>query len=131
MPKPPIPSQFVEVLRRANPAVMAAIRTDGMPVTVATWYVWDDSGRILLNLAAERRRLDYLRHDPRVSLTVLDGDRWYRHVTVQGRVTLEDDPDHSDIDRLAAHYTGQPYPSRDEKRVSAWLEIDSYHVWGF
>lgn len=129
MAKPPLPEDVIELLKKPNPAVMATVRPDGGPVSVATWYLWDD-GRILLNMDGERRRLEHLRHDPRVSLTVLDGDSWYRHVSVQGRVTLETDPDKTGIDRLARHYTGKQYANRERPRVSAWLDIDSYHTWG-
>jgi PPOX class probable F420-dependent enzyme len=118
----------VELLRRPNPAVMATVRADGAPVTAATWYLWVD-GRILLNLDAGRVRLAHLRRDPRVSLTVLNSEDWYRHVSVQGTVTLEDDSDLVDIDRLARHYRGQPYPNRERPRVTAWLDIERVHVW--
>ena len=61
-----------------------------------------------------RRRLAYLREDPRVSLTAMDPDDWYTHVSVQGRiVSFEDDRDLVDIDRLSRHYTGRAYPTRD------------------
>jgi PPOX class probable F420-dependent enzyme len=131
MPKPPIPPQFVEVLKRPNPAVMAAVRADGSPMTAATWYLWDDTGRVLLNLDSSRKRLAYLRANPQVSLTVLDGDNWYRHVTVEGSVTLVDDTDYQDVDRLTQHYTGGPWTDRSQQRVSAWLDVDAYHTWGF
>lgn len=121
-------ADLVEMLRRPNPAVMATVRPDGAPVSVATWYLWDD-GRILLTLDAERARLDHLRRDPRVSLTVLDGVDWYRHVSVQGTVTLGDDPDLVDADRVSRHYTGHAYPNRKRPRVTAWLDIERVHVW--
>jgi PPOX class probable F420-dependent enzyme len=126
----PIPAQIAEVLAKPNPAVMATVRPDGAPVSVATWYLWDD-GRILVNLDGSRKRLEHLRADPRVSLTVLDEDSWYRHISVQGRVTLEPDPDLAGIDRLARHYTGKPYWKRAGERVNAWLEIESHHTWGY
>jgi len=107
--KPPLPDHLVELLKRPNPAVMATVRPDGTPVSVATWYLWDN-GRILLNLDERRKRLEHLRADPRVSLTVLDTESWYRHLSVQGSVTVVPDPDLSDIDRLSRHYGGQPYP---------------------
>lgn len=129
MAKPPIPADLVDLLRNPNPAVMATVRPDGTPVSVATWYLWAD-GRILLNLDAARKRLEHIRADPRVSLTVLDRDSWYRHVSMQGSVTLAPDPDLADIDRLAYQYTGKAYRNRQRARVSAWLDIDSYHVWG-
>lgn len=128
MAKPPIPADVVELLKKPNPAVMATVRPDGTPVSVATWYLWED-GRVLLNLDASRKRLEHMRANPHISLTVLDGDSWYRHVSIQGTVTIEDDPDLSAIDRIAQHYVQTPYPVRDNPRVSAWLTVDTYQVW--
>jgi PPOX class probable F420-dependent enzyme len=131
VPKPPLPDHIVEVLTRPNPAVIGVVRGDGAPVTVPTWYVYED-GRILVNMDAERRRLDHLRSDPRVSLTVLDGDDWYNHVSFLGRITLQDDPGLADIDRIARHYTGEQYgyANRERPRVSGWIDIESWHAWG-
>ncbi|HEV2637636.1 MAG TPA: PPOX class F420-dependent oxidoreductase [Actinocrinis sp.] len=130
MPTTPVPAEIAEFLSKPNPAVMASNRPDGQPVSVATWYLYDE-GRILVNLSDFRKRLDYLRADPRVSLTVLASETWYSHVSVQGRiVSLEKDPDTAAIDRIARHYTGADYPVRDQGRVSAWIEIDRWHAWG-
>jgi PPOX class probable F420-dependent enzyme len=122
--------EVTRILRAPNPAVMATAGVDGAPVTVATWYLWD-GGRVLLNLDAGRARLRHLRTDPRVSLTVLDGSEWHRHVSLGGAVTLEEDPELEGIDRLARHYTGRPYPNRERARVNAWLAVERVHVWGF
>lgn len=130
VPTSPLPDKLRDLLAKPNPAVIGTVRPDGQPVTVATWYVLDGD-RVLVNMDVGRARLDHLRHDPRVSLTVLDSDSWYTHVSVQGRVTeLVDDPDLADIDRLSRHYTGNAYPARDRGRVSAWIEIDRWHGWG-
>lgn len=126
----PIPPDVDELLGRPNPAVIATLRADGSPRSVATWYLWE-GGRVLVNMDAGRRRLDDLRHDPRVSLTVLDGDRWSTHVSLRGRVvSLADDEDMSDIDRIARHYTGMLYSNRERGRVSAWIEVSAWHRWG-
>jgi PPOX class probable F420-dependent enzyme len=131
MPTPPLPDRALDLLRRPNPAVMASLASDGRPVTVATWYLLEDDGRILLNLDGGRARLKHLQKDPRVSLTVLAGNHWYTHVSLQGRVVaLVDDEDLRDIDRLARHYTGSAYSNRDRPRVSAQVEIDRWHGWG-
>ncbi len=129
MPRPPIPQAVVDFLVRPNPAVIGTVRPDGAPVTVATWYLWED-GRILVNMDAERRRLSYLRTNPKVSLTVLDPDDWGTHTSVQGRISLQNDPDLSGIDRLAEHFSGKPYSDRERPRVSGWIEIEYWHVWG-
>lgn len=129
MPRPPVPRELDEFLTRPNPAVIATLRPDGSPHTAATWYIWDD-GRVLVNMDEGRKRLEHLRNDPRVSITVLGSDAWYRHVTVTGRVTrLEPDADLRDIDRLCRHYSGEPFGSRDRGRVSAWVEVEAWHAW--
>jgi PPOX class probable F420-dependent enzyme len=130
MPKPPLPAELDELLTRPNPAVIATLKPDGAPHTVATWYLWED-GRALVNMDEGRKRLQYLRADPRVSLTVFDGDRWYSHVSLRGRVvSLADDAEKADIDRLSRHYRGHDYPDRERGRVSAWIEVDTWHAWG-
>ena len=117
-------------LEAANPAVISTVRPDGQPVSVATWYLLDGD-RILVNMDGGRKRLDYLREDPRVSLTVLGEDNWYDHVSLQGRVVeWRDDDDLSDIDRLARHYGKDQYAKRDRPRISAWIEIVRSHTWG-
>ncbi|MFD5493965.1 PPOX class F420-dependent oxidoreductase [Streptomyces sp. NPDC001812] len=130
MSKPPLPSEADDLLRRPNPCVMATLRSDGTPVSTPTWYVWED-GRALISLDEGRVRLKHLRRDPRVTLTVLDEENWYTHVTLIGRVVeLKDDEGLADIDRLSRHYTGNPYPDRVRARVSAWIEVDRWHGWG-
>ncbi|MGW3622281.1 PPOX class F420-dependent oxidoreductase [Streptomyces sp. NPDC000880] len=130
MSKPPLPKEAVALLTKANPAVITTLRSDGQPVSTATWYLWDD-GRVLVNMDEGRKRLEHLRNDPRVSLTVLDEGNWYTHISITGRVTeLSEDKELADIDRLSRHYLGLPYPQRDRRRVSAWIEIDRWHGWG-
>ncbi|MEV5334072.1 PPOX class F420-dependent oxidoreductase [Streptomyces werraensis] len=130
MSKPPLPPEAEALLRKPNPCVMATLRSDGSPVSTPTWYLWED-GRVLINLDEGRVRLRHLRHDPRVTLTVLDADNWYTHVTLIGRVAeMRDDEGLADIDRLSRHYSGDAYPDRERRRVSAWVEVERWHGWG-
>ena len=131
MPTMPMPDHVIELLRRPNPAVMATVAADGRPVTVATWYLLENDGRVLLGLDASRARLKHMRTDPRISLTVLADDNWYTHVSLQGRVdSITDDEGLRDIDRLSRHYTGNRYPNRESPRVSAQVSIERWHGWG-
>ncbi|URM92483.1 TIGR03618 family F420-dependent PPOX class oxidoreductase [Streptomyces sp. MRC013] len=131
MSRPPLPEDAVAVLRKPNPAVLATLRPDGQPVSAATWYLWEDDGRVLVNMDEGRRRLGHLRRDPRVTLTVLDEGSWYTHVTLVGRVAeLREDEGLADIDRLSRHYLGREYRRRDRGRVSAWIEVERWHGWG-
>jgi PPOX class probable F420-dependent enzyme len=130
MPKSPLPEDAVAMLRKPNPAVIATLRPDGQPVATATWYLWDD-GRVLVNMDEGRKRLAHMRADPRVSVDVLDEAGWYTHVSIVGHVEeMYDDTDMADIDRIARHYTGGPYPQRDRGRVSALIAVDTWNGWG-
>jgi PPOX class probable F420-dependent enzyme len=130
MSKPPLPEAAITMLAKPNPAVITTLRPDGQPVSTATWYLWDD-GRVLVNMDEGRKRLEHMRNDPRVSLTVLDADDWYTHITVIGRVTeIREDTDLADIDRLSIQYLGKPYAQRDRRRFSAWISVESWHGWG-
>lgn len=130
VPKRPMPDAVAEFLAEPNYATIASLKADGQPVSVPTWYMFEN-GRILVNMDESRKRLGYLRNDPRVSLSAMDPDDWVTHVSIQGRVVeFVDDPSHTDIDRIARHYTGKPYYDREGKRISAWIEIDRWHAWG-
>jgi PPOX class probable F420-dependent enzyme len=130
LPRPPLPEPVRELLAKPNPAVVTTVRADGQPVSVATWYLMQGD-RVLVNMDEGRKRLEHLRNDPRVSLTVLDRDDWYTHVSLLGRVTeLREDTGLADVDRLARHYNGRPYPNRERGRVSALIEVDHWHGWG-
>jgi PPOX class probable F420-dependent enzyme len=123
-----LPPRLDAFMAKPNAAVIATLRPDGSPVTVATWYDWED-GRVLVNMDESRRRLAHMRADPRVSLTVLDAD-WSAHLSLQGRVvSFADDADLRDIDRLSRRYSGEPFSTRDRRRVSAWIAIERYHAW--
>jgi PPOX class probable F420-dependent enzyme len=129
VPKPPLPPDLVAFLAEPNPSVIATIRPDGSPHTAATWYLWVD-GRVLVNMDEGRRRLEHVRQEPRVSITVLGRADLYHHVTLRGHAAeLMADPQFTDIDRLSEHYTGRAYPQRDRGRVSAWIEVRSWHAW--
>jgi PPOX class probable F420-dependent enzyme len=129
MPKLPLPREAEELLGKANPAVIGTVRADGSPHTAVTWYLWEN-GRVLVNMAATRVRLRHIKRDPRVSLTVMDSQSWYRQVTVFGNaVEIYDDKDLADIDRLSLRYTRNPYRNREDARVSAWVEVEGWYGW--
>jgi PPOX class probable F420-dependent enzyme len=131
MPRPPLPAHVRELLAKPNPCVIATVRADGQPVSVATWYLLEADDRVLVNMDEGRRRLEHLRADPRVSLTVLDEDGWQTHVSLVGRVVeLYDDEGFADIDRISKHYIGSRFHNHDRRRVSALIEVDLWHGWG-
>lgn len=130
MSEPPLPADAQELLRRPNPAVVATLRRDGAPVSAPTWYLWEDD-RALVNMDEGRVRLQHLRRDPRVTLSVLDRDSWYTHLTLLGRVTeIREDEGLRDINRMAQHYLGREYPNQERTRFTAVVEVERWHGWG-
>ena len=130
MATPPLPDKVRAKLEQPNPCTITTLRSDGTPVSVATWYVLDGD-RVLVNMDHTRKRLQHLRDDPRVALTFLYKDSWYTHVSLIGRVVeIADDEGLAHIDRISRHYTGKDYPVRDSGRVNAWIEIERWHGWG-
>jgi PPOX class probable F420-dependent enzyme len=128
MPALELPPRVDEFLKRPNPAVIACVRPDGYPMSVATWYDWQDD-LILVNMHESRGRLRWMRSNPKVCVTVLDQD-WYRHVSLFGSVVkIVDDTTLADIDRLCSRYTGKAFANRAAKRVSAWIDPKGWHGW--
>jgi PPOX class probable F420-dependent enzyme len=129
VPRVPVPPEVDAFLAQPNPAVVATVSPQGAPHTAATWYDWE-GGRVLLNMDESRLRLRYLRENPAVALTVLGVRDWYHHVSLLGRVvSIEEDPELRDIDRLSVRYTRKPYADRNARRVSAWMEPERWHAW--
>jgi PPOX class probable F420-dependent enzyme len=126
----PLTDEAKTMLSKPNPAVISTVRRDGQPVSAATWYLLRDD-HVLVNMDNGRKRLEHMRNDPRVSLTVIDQGDWYTHITIIGRVTdIYDDEGLTDIDALSQQYQGKQYPDRSRARVSALIAIDRVHGWG-
>jgi hypothetical protein len=89
LPKPPLPDQVRELLAKPNPSVITTVRPDGQPVSVATWYLWED-GRFL--------------------------STWMKDASASSTcavVEMRDDAELADADRLARRYLGMAYPKRE------------------
>jgi PPOX class probable F420-dependent enzyme len=91
-------------LRVPRYAVIATINESGMPQLTAIWYELQGD-QVLMNTAAGRLKHRNLQRDPRLSLCIVDGERY---VTLYGRATLIEDPAQAQADdlQLARRYDG-------------------------
>lgn len=124
-----------EFLDERRFAVLATINESGVPQLTAMWYELQGD-EVMMNTVAGRLKHRNLRRDPRVSLCVVDGERY---VTLYGRVTLLDEQARAQEDdqRLALRYDGPEKAAARapvialQHRVTIRLALTHVHARGF
>ena len=115
-------------------AVIATINASGMPQLTAVWYALQGN-EVLMNTAAGRLKHRNLQRDPRLSICIVDGERY---VTLYGRATLIDERAQAQADdlQLAVRYDGpEKVPERaatiaTQHRVTIRMAITHVHARG-
>ena len=116
------------ILEAPNFAHVATVRADGSPHGVLVW-VDLEGDRVALNSAEGRAWPRNVERDPRISLTIANGENPYEYVEIRGRV-VEDTHEGADenIDALSKKYLGQEtYPFRQpgEQRIIFRIEPEA------
>jgi PPOX class probable F420-dependent enzyme len=109
-----------------NIGVVAVLREDGTPHQTPIWVDWD-GGFVVLNLTTTRRKLEYLRRDPRVSVLVVDRNDPFRWLRVEGKVAeITKEGAYEHIVRQAGVYLGkEEYPLREgEERILVRIALE-------
>lgn len=105
-------------------AVMATLKSDGMPSLSVIWFdLADEPDTILLNTRKGRYKERHLRRDPRISLCVEDKNDY---VTFEGRAELIDDDERglADIQCLARRYDSDPGEFEGQHRVTILMRVE-------
>lgn len=109
-----------DLLRGKNWATVVTLREDGSPHATPVW-IDTDGEHVLFNTAVGRAKERHLRHDPRVSVTVLPAENQQAgYVSVNGTAELVEEGAKEHIDKLAHKYLGvdeYPYLRPGERRV--------------
>jgi PPOX class probable F420-dependent enzyme len=101
--------------------ILATISRDGMPRLSVMWAIIEADGTVLMNTVRGRQKYFDVLRDPRVSICFEDR---YEYVTLEGTVTMRDDPDFTDIERLRDHYADDSdFRSQGAERVSLLLSV--------
>jgi PPOX class probable F420-dependent enzyme len=115
----------LRLLDGRNYAVLATVYPDGRPHTSAIW-VGRDGTDLLFSSAAGRVKHRNIRHDPRVSVTILESADPENYVELRGRVTsIDPDPDRSLHIELADKYgkdPGEPVPGQERIIIRVAVE---------
>ena len=105
---------------------LATTLPDGCPHSIPVWAILED-GRIAFFTQSTSRKARNLAADPRVALSLVDGDNPYRNAQIRGRVVevVEGEPALEVIDRISQHYIGAPFPMRSG--TVYWIEPETAH----
>jgi nitroimidazol reductase NimA-like FMN-containing flavoprotein (pyridoxamine 5'-phosphate oxidase superfamily) len=123
-------------------AVVAVIGDSGRANLTPVWFDYEGN-TVLLNLAAHRKKVDWLRQRPQATFLLMNPANAYHWMSVKATVVreiAEDDPVDgarvtAQLDRAFKKYTGgDTYslrdPSMEERRVLFELEVDSVATFG-
>lgn len=117
------PSNFHDLLRAPNTAVLSTVLPDGSLQGSPVWY-WFDGVLVHVSTLASRQKYRNLRRDPRLALTVFDPAQPLRYIEIRGTAELHDDPDGEMRDRIAVKHgfpDGTAFDPPGAKRVIATI----------
>lgn len=101
-----IPASHVELLKNANPAILATIKNDNQPHSSVMWVEYDGE-HILFSTVSSRQKAENIDANPNVSVLIVDPDNMYRYLEVRGKVVSTDtDEGCALINALAKKYRG-------------------------
>jgi PPOX class probable F420-dependent enzyme len=102
-----------ELAAGANFAAFTTLTPSGWPMTHVVWVDCDEE-HVLINTEVHRAKFKNIQRDPRVAVTIIDGDDPYRFAEVRGRVvnTVGGERARRHIDELSQKYHGHPYSNR-------------------
>jgi len=114
-----------ELLHGRNYAHVVTLHPDGRPHVTVTW-IDERDGAVLVNTAAGRVKVNNVRHDPRVAVSVYDQADPYRAISIEGEVReiVEGEEAERHIDALNRRYhDDEPWQYRpDQRRVLFLIE---------
>jgi len=131
MPRMPLPSWAERYLRQPHDAVLATVRRDGAPAAVPCWYGYSE-GHLFLSMGGRAKRLENIRRDPRVALSVLANGP-PRHLSLSGvAVAVRPDPGLEEIDLLSQRYQGREWDDRDSTDMTTVVvQVRTWICFGF
>ena len=102
-----IPESHADILEQKVLAHVATIGPDGEPHNNPVWFDTQD-GNIRFSQTTTRQKLRNLERDPRIALSIVDGNNPGRYLEIRGTVErIDPDPDKAFINSMAKKYIDQ------------------------
>ena len=101
------PQQVEDFLGRgAHVAHVATVRPDGRPhVSPVSFGSWD--GKVYAMLVDGAVKLNNIRHNPRVAVSVATDERPYKYVLVEGEAKISEENREEVLERILIGYVGE------------------------
>ena len=138
-----LPDMYKQLLDRPIPVILGLIGNDGRVNMTPMWFDYEGD-KVLVNVAAHRKKVEWIRARPKVSMLLVNPDNGYHWVSIKATVDrelLEDDPVEgkrvtAQLDKIWTKYTENPPPyglrdpAIDERRVLFECRIDRVATFG-
>ena len=128
MPNAPVPDRFHDLLESTTLGHLATVDGDGRPEVNPVWFLWDGE-HVLISVRASTRKYRNLRRDPRLAMSLLDGNNPQRYVELRGEVVaFERYDDLTFVNQLSRKYTGGDYQygHAGEERYKLTIRVDAW-----
>ncbi len=134
---------YRQLMDKPIACVMAVMGGDGRPNLTPMWFDYEGD-KVLINVAAQRRKTDWIRNNPQVSILIMNPENMYHWLSIKvtvEREVFEDDPDEGQrvteqLNRIWRKYVGEgdEYglrdPSIEERRVLFECKVDRIATFG-
>ena len=124
-------SGAVKLLQEPQIAQFATTMADGSPQITPVWIdVEPDGGHVLVNTAEGRVKTKNISRNPKVAVSVVAHDDYFRYVVVRGEIVeRRHEGAAAHIDKLAKKYLGQErYSGHQPGQQRVILKIKPTHV---
>ena len=107
-----IPESHADLLGSTAVAHIATLGPDGAPQNSLVWFWWEGAHLRFTQVTRLQRKVQNLRREPRVAVSIVDPANPYRYLEIRGTVErIDPDPDGAYIDAMARKYLGEErYP---------------------
>ena len=134
---------YKQLMDKPIPVVMAVVGGDGRPNLTPMWFDYEGD-KVLVNVAEQRRKTDWIRNTPQMTLLLLNPANMYHwmslKVTVEREIS-EDDPKDgprgtAQLNKIWKKYIGEGEeyglrdPSFNERRVLFECRVDRIATFG-
>ncbi len=125
-----IPESHFELLESKCSAIICTLREDGQLSAHPVSFLWDGE-HLRFSTLKERKKVQTLQADPRISLCIVHPENELRYLEIRGHASLEEDLDRSFVNSIARKYMNMeeyPYDRPDAERITVTVHVEQVSI---